>query len=89
MEELPPALLDRFPVRVRIDQPHPDALQRISHDLRGIAVSLADAGTRRVSMRTLMAFDKIRKVHGEERAATIVFGDRAEDILDGMKVERV
>jgi hypothetical protein len=40
-------------------------------------------------MRTLMAFDKIRKVHGEERAATIVFGDRAEDILDGMKVERV
>ena len=89
MEELPPALLDRFPVRVRIDQPHPNALERISRDLRSIAVSLADAGPRRVSMRTLMAFDKIRKVHGEERAATIVFGDRAEDILDGMKVERV
>ena len=89
MEELPPALLDRFPVRIRIDQPHPNAIERLSYDLRGIAVQLADAGERRVSLRTLMAFDKIRKVHGEERSAQIIFGRRAEDILDAMKVERV
>ena len=89
MEELPPALLDRFPVRIRIDQPHPNAIERLSYDLRGIAVQLADAGERRVSLRTLMAFDKIRKVHGEERSAQSSFGRRAEDILDAMKVERV
>ncbi len=89
MEELPPALLDRFPVRIRIDQPHPEAIERLSRDLRGIAVQLADAGERRVSLRTLFAFDKIRKIHGEERSAEIIFGSRAEDILDGMKVERV
>ena len=89
MEELPPALLDRFPVRIRIDQPHPNALERLSRDLRGMAVNLADAGSRRVSMRMLMAFDKIRKSHGEERAATVVFGTRAQDILDAMKVNKI
>ena len=89
MEELPPALLDRFPVRVRIDQPQPDALQLLSKDLRGMAVQMADADHRRISLRMLMAFDKIRKVHGDERSATIVFGRRAQDILDAMKVEAV
>ena len=89
MEELPPALLDRFPVRVRIDQPHPNAVELLSRDLRPMAVQNADAGDRRISLRTLMAFDKIRKIHGDERAATIVFGRRAQDILDAMKVEAV
>jgi|TARA_Y100001951_G_scaffold9047_1_gene5682 MoxR-like ATPase len=89
MEELPPALLDRFPVRVRIDQPHPHALMLLSKDLRGMAVQMADADDRRISLRTLMAFDKIRKTHGADRAAVIVFGKRAQDILDGMKVEAV
>jgi MoxR-like ATPase len=89
MEELPPALLDRFPVRVRIDQPHPNAVNLLSSDLRPMAVQNADAGDRRISLRTLMAFDKIRKVHGDDRAATIVFGRRAQDILDAMKVEAV
>lgn len=89
MEELPPALLDRFPVRIRIDQPHPNALGLLSRDLRGMAVQMADADDRRISLRTLMAFDKIRKTHGAERSAKIVFGKRAQDILDGMKVESV
>ena len=89
MDELPPALLDRFPVRIRIDQPHPNALELLSRDLRGMAVQMADADDRRISLRTLMAFDKIRKTHGSERSAKIVFGKRAQDILDGMKVESV
>ena len=89
MRELPPALTDRFPVRIRINQPHPDALQIISHDLRGIAVQMADAGERRISLRQFMAFDSLRKGLETERAADIVFGDRAESILDAIKVDSV
>lgn len=89
MEELPPALLDRFPVRIRIGEPHPEAIKLLSRDLRKIAKQSADAGDRRISLRALMAYDKVRKAHGDERAATIVFGRRARDILDAMKVENV
>ena len=89
MRELPPALSDRFPVRIRIDQPHPDALQIISKDLRGMAVQMADAGERRISLRQFMVFDSLRKGLAIERAAEIVFGHRAESILDGMAVNSV
>jgi MoxR-like ATPase len=89
MRELPPALTDRFPVRIRIDQPHPDALKIISKDLRGIAVQMADAGKRRISLRMFMAFDSLRKGLEPMRAAEIVFGDRAESIMDAISVDGV
>ncbi len=89
MRELPPALADRFPVRIRIDQPHPDALETISRDLRPVAVKMADAGDRRISLRMFMAFDSLRKGLGPERAAEIVFGDRAESIMDALAVDSV
>ena len=89
MRELPPALADRFPVRIRINQPHPDALKIISKDLRGIAVQMADAGERRISLRQFMSFDSLRKGLEPLRAAEIVFGDRAESIMDAIAVDGV
>ena len=89
MRELPPALTDRFPVRIRIDQPHPDALLLLSRDLRGIAVKMADAGERRISLRQFMSFDSLRKGLETERAAEIVFGDRAQSIMDAITVDGV
>tara|TARA_B110001454_G_scaffold181846_1_gene176077 strand:+ start:56 stop:772 length:717 start_codon:yes stop_codon:yes gene_type:complete len=89
MRELPPALTDRFPVRIRIDQPHPDALLLLSRDLRGIAVKMADAGERRISLRQFMSFDSLRKGLEIERAAEIVFGDRAQSIMDAITVDGV
>jgi|TARA_R110000751_G_scaffold109309_5_gene206299 MoxR-like ATPase len=89
MRELPPALTDRFPVRIRIDQPHPDALLLLSRDLRGIAVKMADAGERRISLRQFMSFDSLRKGLEVERAAEIVFGNRAESIMDAIAVDGV
>jgi MoxR-like ATPase len=87
MDDLPEALSDRFPVKIRINTPHPDALMRLSMDLRGIASRMADAGPRRVSLRTFMAFDSLRKGLGAEKAARMVFRDRAESILDAMRIE--
>ena len=87
MNELPTALADRFPVRIRIDQPHPDALARLSQDLRGLAVRLADAGRERVSLRAFYAFDKLRSSLPIEEAAEIVFADRAKAMLEAIKVD--
>lgn len=87
MAELPMALADRFPVRIRINEPHPQALAKLSHDLRGMAVRMSDAGKQRISLRAFYAFDKLRSTLSIEESAEIVFGERANSILEAMKVE--
>lgn len=89
MEELPMALADRFPVRIRINAPHPTALEKLSYDLRAYAIRMADAGKRRISLRTFMAYDKLRKQLGDEKASRIIFGERAESVLDAIRVDGV
>jgi len=87
MEELPAALTDRFPVAIRINQPHPDALKRLSADLRPYAIRMADAGRRRISLRAFYAFDELRKTLPTQQAAYLVFRDRAESFLDAITVD--
>jgi MoxR-like ATPase len=90
MDDLPTALKDRFPVAIRINEPHPDALLGLPSDLRGVASALADAnGNRRMSLRTFETFAQMRNTMGEQRAATILWGKRADDILDAIRVDRV
>jgi MoxR-like ATPase len=90
MDELPIALKDRFPIAIRINTPHPEALKVLSPDLRKAAAASADADkSRRFSIRTFMEFDKIRTTLGDERAAKLVFNRRADDILDAIKINAV
>lgn len=95
MRDLPTALVDRFPVVIRINAPHPDALTFLSEDLRIPASLSADAdGHRRISLRGWQAFDQLRKglvikygqEEGQQRAAEVVFRDRAEAILDSLRI---
>ena len=90
VDRVPAALRDRFPVAVLVDRPHPGALARLSDDLREAAAagSLAEPG-RRVSLRAFYAFDALRRAHGDERAASLVFGAAAGDLLDALAVARV
>lgn len=90
MEELPTALRDRFPVAIRINQPHPDALGRLSGDLREYAVQMADAGERRISLRAFYAFDTLRSSLGDAEAARLILGaNRAQSFLDAIAVNAV
>jgi MoxR-like ATPase len=89
MNELPEALKDRLPVAIRINQPHPDALALLSADLRTYAVRMADAGERRISLRTFFAFDKLRKSLGDQEASRLVFGKQAESVLDAIAIDKV
>lgn len=87
MSDLPMALKDRFPVAIRINKPHPEALLRMSEDLREYAYEMCDAGERRISLRSFYAYDKLRKALGAKKSAEIVFGNRAKSFLDAIRVD--
>lgn len=90
MDDLPTALKDRFPVAIRINQPHPDALSRLSSDLRAAASVSGDRrGDDRISLRTWFSFDQLRKSLSDDRAAELIFRHKAPDILDAIRVESV
>ena len=91
MRDLPVALRDRFPVAIRIDRPHPGALEKLSPNLRGPAIAAVDADkARRFSVRSFMMFDRLCQAGFElERAAGLVFGNHAKDILDAIRVDKV
>ena len=90
MRELPQALKDRFPVAVRINTPHPDALTMLSPDLRGAAAASADADSdRRFYIRAFMAFDTLRKTVSVEKAARLTFGKHYQSVLDAILVNGV
>jgi len=88
LDDIPASLLDRFPVRIRIDRPHPAAVARLSSDLQApaLAGSLGPA-TRRISLRSFYAFDELRRQCGATRAAHLVFGDDvATSVLDALAI---
>ena len=91
MRDLPVALKDRFPVAIRIDQPHPGALERLSPYLRAPAAAAAAADkARRFSVRSFMAFDRLRESGMDlERAAFLIFGNHSKDVLDAIRVDAV
>jgi len=90
MRELPQALKDRFPVAIRINQPHPDALLALPEDLRGPASASADADAdRRFSIRAFQAFHTLRQTVDQEKAARMTFGRHYQSVLDAITVNGV
>jgi MoxR-like ATPase len=90
MGDLPTALKDRFPVAIRINEPHPNALLVLAPDLREAARQSADADRdRRFSLRAFQAFDRLRRTMDQQRAAKMIFGKHATSILDALRVEAI
>jgi len=86
-DDLPEALRDRFTVAIAIDEPHPDAIAALRPDLREVArVTAKLDAVRRISIRKWRDFDKLRERFSEEAAAALVFGTRASEVLDGMRI---
>ena len=50
---------------------------------------MADAGIDRISLRTFMAFDQLRKETDEETASRIIFKQRSKEILEAIKIDRI
>lgn len=89
-DDLDFALLDRFPVRIHIDEVAPGALNSLPQDLRDVAAKsgvLVDPA-RRVSFRTWSEFAKLRAVVGQETAARAVFGNRTDDVVNAFLIAK-
>lgn len=89
-DDLTPALLDRFLIRIELKEINPEAVASLSADLRKFAspATLVGQGAARqsVGMRALAGFDRIRKNLGDEKASALVFGPRSDDFLTALKL---
>ncbi len=87
LDDIPSALLDRFPVSIRIDRPHPSSVIETERGFAGPALAGSLDVQRRVSLRSFYAFDTLRSQCGDERGARLVFGiERWRDVLDALTI---
>lgn len=90
-QDLPPALRDRFPAALRIDEPHPAAIESLPSDLQDAArgTVCAESADRRITLRAWLAFAAMRPLVGDEVSAAVHFGtDRAADILQSLRIAK-
>ncbi len=87
-QDLPFALRDRFPVTIHINEVHKDALALLPKDLQRAAeaTTLVSDHNARVSIRVWQEFALLRVERGVEVAAVACFGDRAQDVIDGLAI---
>lgn len=86
MSDLPDALVDRFPVRININEVNPEAINELPEDLRAVATAYSNRETDRYSLRSFFAFDKLRNTLELDTAARLVFPDEARAITEALAV---
>jgi len=87
--DLPEALADRFEVKIYINEPHPDAIDKLEIDLQKICLRAYTDTDNLITYRQFRAFQKLRKVlKWEIDAARIAFGEAAEDLLNTIQIGR-
>jgi hypothetical protein len=74
LSDLPANLMDRFPIRIDINEVNPEAIEKLPDSLQHVARQYANRSTDRYSLRSFFAFDKMSKKLGIETASRLVFG---------------
>lgn len=90
-DDLEPALLDRFSARVKINEPHPDAIAQLPAYLHTLARTLGTETdpTRRASVRAIQTLAQVAERHGLPRAAQLVLPHLANAITDAALVAQL
>ena len=86
-ESLPMALKDRFPVKINVDKIHPIALERFPKSWRNTIsdTSLSMDSEQRLSIRAWREFfDLISKGLDKREAGYLIFGERADELMDAI-----
>lgn len=90
MIDLPDALRDRFPVQIRINEPHPLALEQLPEVWREIARTSADLDVEsRASIRAFLEVVRLEVAIGRLDAVRLVFGgnpSNAQRILQAVSL---
>ena len=90
-ESLPLALKDRFPVKVHVNSIHPKAMEQFPQNWHDVIndTTLVDDPEDRVSVRSWKEFFMLLdKDFTEEKAAKLIFGSKAEVIIDTVTVAK-
>ena len=82
LDRIEPALLDRFPIRIQLDRPSPEAIEALPEDLRALACNGHSLPPeRRVGLRQLFAFAALREHREPSTAARLVWRERSDEFL--------
>jgi hypothetical protein len=84
-EDLPDALKDRLAVRIYVPTPHPEAIKSLPEDLQKPATK-GFGKPESPSFREWKAYASLREKIGNEFAAKAVWGNRAETVLNTLKI---
>lgn len=89
--DLPEALADRFDAVIPVTEVNPTVYSSMDVDLRLLAKSkvmqekvLGHSN----SIRSILSFNRLRGRMGEDKAAQVVFGEMAEEVVDAIRVVR-
>ena len=89
LEDLQPALQDRFAIAIEVRNPHPDAVAALPKDLQAVAKKVEDYenAQRPATLRRWAAFALLRELPdvGAKEAAKAVFAHRAGELVDAIK----
>ena len=91
-ESLPLALKDRFPVKIYVNKIHPKAMAKFPDEWHKAIndTSIVDDPESRVSVRSWKEFFDLQKNDFDiETAAKLVFGDKAEELIDAIQLSKV
>jgi MoxR-like ATPase len=82
-----PSLADRFPISIKIDSIHPEALLCLDEDLRTLAAktSVSSNPEEHIPFRKWLEFSRLRKKHSAEIAMKAVLGERWCELKDALK----
>ena len=86
-ESLPLALKDRFPVKIYVDSIHPKAIEKFPDEWHKVIndTTLIDDPDERISVRAWTEIFGLQdKGFSAEVAAYLVFGDRADELVDAV-----
>ena len=86
-ESLPLALKDRFPVKIFVDSIHPNAMEQFPEEWHEVIndTTLVDDPEERISVRAWSEFLGLQdRGFTAETAAKLVFGDKAEELVDAV-----
>ena len=86
-ESLPLALKDRFPVKIYVDSIHPKAMKQFPDEWHKVIndTTLIDDPEERISVRAWKEFfDLQEKGFKKSQAGRLVFGDKADELVDAI-----
>lgn len=88
LSDLPANLIDRFPVRININEVNPAALKTLPYELQDVAKTYANRATDRYSLRSFFAYQKLSRTLEQEQALRLVFPTEWKSIHQALEVAK-